>query len=44
VGRTQRAASPAGAPFLSTNFTACSSSITEMWLALAFLDLPFEAA
>jgi hypothetical protein len=32
-----------GAPFLSTNFLEATSSLTEMLLALAVLDLPFEA-
>lgn len=32
------------APFLSPNFTAATRNFTEMMLALAALDLPFEAA
>ncbi len=32
-----------GAPFLSTNFLEATSNLTEMLLAIAVLDLPFEA-
>ncbi|MFM7299480.1 MAG: hypothetical protein ACKO4Q_19930, partial [Planctomycetota bacterium] len=37
------AAAPVGQPFLSRNFTLATHSLTEMLLALAVLDLPFEA-
>ena len=38
------AAHEANAPFLSEHFTAATRNFTEMMLALAVLDLPFEAA
>jgi hypothetical protein len=34
---------PSGTTFLSTHFTLATRSVTEMLLALAVLDLPFEA-
>ena len=37
------AAHPAGTPFLSTNFMYATRNFAEMMLALAVLDLPFEA-
>jgi hypothetical protein len=37
------AQSPAGDPFLSPHFAQATGSINEMLLALALLDLPFEA-
>jgi hypothetical protein len=38
------AAHDGSAPFLSEHFTAATRTFTEMMLALAVLDLPFEAA